>query len=249
LTKIDAIVQAGLPSDGPLYLAARARLLESLSVGRFKPGQILPAERILAEQFGISIGTLRKAVDTMVNEGLLVRQQGRGTFVAAHDRDRLLYYFFHVVNHNGTKAYPRTELKSFERSKANAESAEKLSIAKGDSVFQFRNAHDLQGRVVLIDEVEVCANRFTGLTQEKLTTRPSTIYRMYQDLFSVTVVRTSERLRAVSAPPDIAKLLSLDPDASVLMIRRVAFTYHDEPVEWRISYVNTAEHEYFSDIG
>jgi len=93
------------------------------------------------------------------------------------------------------------------------------------------------------------ANRFPGLTERQFAARPSTIYNLYQEAFGLSVVRTSERLRATLADADIAALLHVARGAPLLAIRRVAFSYNDDPVELRISLVNTAHHEYWSDIG
>ena len=110
----------GVPLAGPLYKDVKRQLMEALTRGEWKPGEAIPSERRLAERFGISIGTVRKAIDELVAENILIRQQGRGTFVATHNRDRLLFYFFHVVPEQGPKEYPEVELLSFARAKADA---------------------------------------------------------------------------------------------------------------------------------
>lgn len=246
---MDAVVKTGVRSAGPLYRATRARLLEALAAGTYHPGQALPPEKDLAARYGISIGTLRKAVDALVDEGILIRQQGRGTFVAQHDRDRLLYYFFHVVAHDGGKQYPVVELQAFSRGAATAEEAGKLGLEPGAPVLRVRNRLSLAGVPVMVDDIALSAARFPRLTEARVRGRPSTLYHLYQAAYGVTVVRTSERLRAVPAPPQVAALLGLRKGAPVLMIRRVALDYRGEPIEWRVSHVNTASHEYFSELG
>ncbi len=225
----------GLPNAGPLYKDVKRQLMEALTRAEWKPGEAIPSERRLADRFAISIGTVRKAVDELVAENILIRQQGRGTFVASHTRDRLLFYFFHIVPEQGPKEYPEVELLSFVRSKADRALAERLQIVTGDPVLRIRNALRLQ--------------RFPGLTEKRFRDRPSTIYNFYQDFYGVSVVRSSERLRAVGADPDVAALLAVAPGAPLLQIRRLALTYNDVPVEARVSHVNTARHEYFSDLG
>ena len=100
----------GVPLSVPLYKEIKRQLMDALTSGEWRPGQSIPSERRLSERFGISIGTLRKAIDELVAENILIRQQGRGTFVATHTRDRLLFYFFHVVPESGPKAYPEQRL-------------------------------------------------------------------------------------------------------------------------------------------
>ncbi len=242
--------RAGTRPSAPLYREMRARLLRALADGRYSPGEALPAERELAGEFGISIGTLRKAVDELVSEGILIRRQGLGTFVASHDRDRLLYYFFHLVAHDaGTKTYPTVTLHAFARGRASDEEADKLRVRPEAPVFRLRNRLSLGGAPVMVDDITVDAARFAGLTRARVRDRPSTLYQLYQQAFGQTVVRTSERLRAVAAPAEIAALLELPARAPALMIRRVALSYHGEPIEWRVSHANTNSHEYFSELG
>lgn len=239
----------GVQLDVPLYKDIKRQLMRSLTDGDWKPGEAIPAERRLAERFGSSIGTVRKAIDELVAENILIRQQGRGTFVASHTRDRLLFYFFHIVSESGPKAYPKVEFVSFARGKADKVEAEKLQIGVGDAVFRMRNRLSLDGTPIMLDDITVAAARFPGLTEALFRDRPSTIYHLYQEAFGVSVVRTSERLRAAVANAERAALLEIQPADPLLQIRRVAFAYNDDPVEYRVSLVNTAEHEYWAEIG
>ena len=111
----------------------KRRLTDALTRGVWKPGFAIPAERRLSQTFGISMGTLRKAIDELVAENILIRQQGRGTFVATHDRERELYYFLHVVPQRGARQYPDVQLESFARGKADRPMAEGLAIESGDA--------------------------------------------------------------------------------------------------------------------
>src|SRR6185437_14402764 len=129
----------GLPLAAPLYKSMKRRLTDALTRGDWKPGAAIPAERRLSERFGISVGTVRKAVDELVAENILIRQQGRGTFVATHNRDREVFYFFHVVPERGPREYPDVQLQSFGRGRADRTVAELLGIGPGDPVFRVRN--------------------------------------------------------------------------------------------------------------
>jgi GntR family transcriptional regulator len=185
----------------------------------------------------------------LVAENILIRQQGRGTFVASHTRDRLLFYFFHVVPESGEKVYPDVQFLSFAKAKADRPAAEKLGLAVGDPVFRIRNRLRLAGTPIIVDDITVPAVRFAGLTEARVRDRPSTIYNLYQEAFGISVVRTNERLRATLADGEFAALLDVARGAPLLQIRRVAQTYNDVPVEFRVSLVNTAHHEYWAEIG
>jgi len=239
----------GVPLDVPLYKDIKRQLMRSLTDGDWKPGEAIPAERRLAERFGSSIGTVRKAIDELVAENILIRQQGRGTFVATHNRDRLLFYYFHIVPESGPKAYPDVEFLAFGRGKADRIAAERLDIPVGDPVFRMRNRLGLGGQPIMVDDIVVPVARFPKLTEATFRNRPSTVYNLYQDAFGISVVRTSERLRATVADADTATVLEVAAGAPLLQIRRVAYTYNDLPVEFRVSLVNTAAHEYWAEIG
>jgi GntR family transcriptional regulator len=161
----------------------------------------------------------------------------------------MLFYFFHVVPEDGPKAYPDVELLAFTRGKADRAAAERLSIEPGEPVVRFRNRLRLAGRPIMVDDITLAAARFAGLTERQLRTRPSTLYNLYQDSFGISVVRTRERLRAVAADGDVGALLDIAAGTPLLQIRRVACGYHDEPVEYRVSHVSTAHHEYYAEIG
>jgi GntR family transcriptional regulator len=234
----------------PLYAQVRAVLAREIASGKYPPGSALPNERDLAQAHDVSIGTLRAAVDTLVSEGSLIRQQGKGTFVAQHDRDRLRFYFFHVVEHEGERThYPEVGLVQFVETKADAVIAAKLQVPRAAKVFHLRNLIRLDGAAVIVDDIWLDSTAFRGITEMMIRQRPSTLYQLYQEKFGRTVVRSLERLRASACAEGHARLLGIPTDAPVLQIRRQAVAYDGSPVEWRVSTVNTARHEYTSDLG
>jgi GntR family transcriptional regulator len=243
----DTLAAGGITTN-PLYKEVKLRLTRGLASGDWKPGEAIPSESRLAAQFNVSIGTIRKAIDELVAEQILVRQQGRGTFVATHTADRTLFYFFHIVAKDGSRELPVTQLLSFRAGKAAAEEQEALAIERAAPVFRIRNLLRLSGRPVLYDELTVAEKRFPGLTEEMFARRETTIYGMYQGQWGLNVVRISERLSAGAAPARAASELGIDTGSPVLMVKRIAYTYHDEPVEYRVSWVDTAHHEYLSDF-
>jgi len=228
----------------PLYRVAKRALLQAIEAGHCPAGSALPSETALAAAFGISIGTLRHAVDELVAEHILARRQGRGTYVATHDADRFLFQFFHVERSDGRREAPQVETLSFERTRLDDEAAAALSLKPGEPAIQIENRLSLQGRAVVHDRLTLPALLFKGLTEKRLRERPSTIYHLYQTGFGITVVRALERVRAVAADRTAARLLGIAPGAPVLQIRRTALTFNDKPVEYRVSTLHSAQHEY-----
>lgn len=241
-------LMAGAAADSPLYKEVKRLLTETIQSGEWKPGTAIPSERQLSGRFHVAVGTLRKAVDELVQERILIRQQGRGTFVAAHNRDRMMFHFFHIQREDGDKPTPDVETLSFKSARADEIEASRLGIATGDKVFRIQNVLRLAADPVIFDRVTIPQALFPGLTAAQFKNRPSTIYHLYQSVFGITVVRSAERLRAVRAETESAAILGVPKGAPLLEIRRVAMTFHDAPVEARTSLVNTEHHEYFSDL-
>jgi len=231
------------------YQEVKQKITEDLVRGRYLMGQALPAEKDLAQELDVSIGTLRKAVDELVAEGIVVRRQGRGTYVAEHDLKRLLYYFFHVVKHDADKKVnPRVELVSLTSAVATKEEANKLQIKEGAAVWRLVNCLYLEDKCVMIDQITLDKKRFQKLNRTDYMNREGSIYQLYQMKYGQTVVRSSERLRAGLANKQLAEWLGIKPNSPVLVIRRVALGIQDDPIEWRVSTLNTDEHEYFSEL-
>jgi GntR family transcriptional regulator len=238
------------PDSGsaPLYRLAKRALLAAIESGCYGAASALPNEAALARALGISIGTLRHAVDELVAERILVRRQGRGTFVATHTSERFVFQFFHVERSDGVREAPKVELLSFERGRLDDEAAAALARRPGDAAILVENRLSLQGRPVVFDRIALPAALFRGLTEKRLRERPSTIYHLYQTEFGITVVRATERVRAMGADRVVARVLGVAPGAAVLQVRRTALALSDKPVEYRISTLWTAQHDYVSTL-
>jgi GntR family transcriptional regulator len=230
----------------PLYREVKHKLMESLRGGEWKAGEMIPAEKRLCERYGVSVGTLRKAVDELTAENILIRHQGRGTFVASHSQDRYMFGFFHICPKTGHKEYPQVEFISMTREKADADAARRLGIGKGSKVLRIVNRLSLGGKPVIVDSIVLPERFFGGMTEEQIRDRRTTLYQLYQDSFDVAVLRTEERLDAEGANAEVAELLSIDQGTPLLHIVRRALSFRDEVVELRHSWVITTDHEYFA---
>jgi GntR family transcriptional regulator len=238
-----------LPAAGPLYLQVRQQILGAIAAGVWPADAAIPAEAALAAHFGVSIGTVRKAVDELVASQVLQRHQGRGTYVTQHNARRLMFHFFHIVGIDGRKDYPQVTTLEFHAARADVAAAALLKIAPSERVFRIRNRLSLSGRDAIVDDITLPAELFPGLTERVFTQRDNTIYHLYQSRFGINVLRTNERLRALPAPADIAAQLGVEPGAPLLRVQRLATTYRDRPVELRMSHVNTGLYEYENTFG
>lgn len=229
---------------GVLYKDVKNAILAALSEGEWKPAEAIPSERKLIERFGVSIGTLRKAIDELVAESILIRHQGRGTYVATHRQEDHFFRFFRIVRQDGYREYPTVRLVRFQRAKADKVEADALGLSIGDAVFRFTNLLSLEKTPVMLDDITVPAQRFKTLTEAHLRERPNTLYNFYQDDFGINIIRTEERMRATVADDEDADLMGIPAGTALLKILRLAYSYHDEPIEYRVSRLNTSHHEF-----
>jgi GntR family transcriptional regulator len=244
---MNRISLSGVPLGAPLYETVKRKIMDSLREGEWKPGEMIPSEKQLKERFGVSIGTIRKAVDTLVDEQILIRHQGRGTFVASHTQDRYVFGFFHVVGQDGTKRYPTVTLTGFESVRLDSDAAGRLGLRTGAKAFHLTNTLTIDGKPIIIDDILLPERHFPGLTEAVIRERGGTLYQLYQERFEVDVLRTEERLRACPADERLAALLAVPAGTALLHVIRRALSYADEAVELRHSYVLTEAHEYFAD--
>jgi GntR family transcriptional regulator len=231
-------------ADAPLYRLVKRALQRAIERGHYVAGATLPSETELALALGVSIGTLRHAVDELVAEHILVRRQGRGTFVATHNADRFLFQFFHVERSDGLREVPQVDLVAFERVRIEDEAAQAMGMKPGDAAIQIDNRLLLQGSAVIHDRLTLPAQLFKGLTEKRFRERPSTIYHLYQTEYGITVTRALERARAVAVDRNAARILGITAGMPVMQVRRTAFTFSDKPVEYRVSTISTTHHEY-----
>lgn len=241
-----SIPPASAPAPRPLYAQVRELMIGRMIQGVWKPGAVLPSEFQLAEEFGVSQGTVRKALDALAAEKLVIRRQGRGTFVAEHDAERALFHFFHLVGTDGSHQLPGAEVLSCRAGKASRDEAARLEMARGEPVIRVRRTRDLGGVPAIYETIAVPAARFPGLGDDGAL--PNTLYELYEGRFGVTIVRAEERLRAVEAPAEAAGFLGLAPGAPLLEIDRVAFALDGRPAEWRVSLCDTRHHYYLAEL-
>ena len=237
---------AAVLAPRPLYVQVRELMIGRMIQGVWKPGAVLPSEVQLAEEFGVSQGTVRKALDALAAENLVIRRQGRGTFVAEHDDERALFHFFHLVGEDGSRQLPGGSQLSCRAGKATRLEAERLDIGRGARVIRVRRTRDLAGASAIYESISVPAELFPDLGGDGVL--PNTLYELYESRYGVTIVRAEERLRAVEAPAEAAALLGLMPGAPLLETDRVAFALNGRPAEWRVSLCDTRYHHYLAEL-
>lgn len=235
----------------PLYRQIKDLLLQSLDRGEWKPGEIIPSEIDLAARFQVSQGTVRKAVDELAAEHLLLRRQGKGTFVATHHEARVRYRFLRLAaDDDSADEAGRAESRILEcrRLRAPVDIARALDLRAGESVLMIRRLLAMNHKPTVVDDIWLPGTVFKGLTLEQLTASKAPLYGLFESEFGVSMVRADEKLRAVAAAADIAELLNIAPGTPLLQVDRVSYTYGDRPVEVRCGRYLTEHYHYRNSL-
>lgn len=236
------------PTFSPLYQQIKALITQSLQSGEWKPGELIPSEVELANRFKVSQGTVRKAIDELAAENLVVRRQGKGTFVATHHEARAQFRFLRLMPDAGEPHSADNKILEVKRVRAPAEVARLLDIKSGDSVIFIKRVQAFDGAPTIVEELWLPGVIFKGLTAERLAEYKGPMYGLFETEFGTRMIRATEKIRAVSADQDTAELLNVAVASPLLSVERVSFTYGDKPVEVRRGLYLTDHHHYQNEL-
>lgn len=239
----------GSPTFSPLYRQIKDLLLESLRGGEWRPGEAIPSEIELAARFRVSQGTVRKAIDELALENLLVRRQGKGTFVATHGEPNVRFRFLRLSPDAGAPVPAERQLLDFRRVRASAEVARSLDLRNGDPVVGLTRLLCFTGEPVIHEEIFLPGTLFKALTASAITEHKGALYNLFETEFGTRMVRAEEKLKAVAADGERAEALGVSVGHPLLRVERIGYTYGDKPVEWRCSLYKTDHHFYRSELG
>ena len=236
------------PAFSPLYQQIKELITRSLQGGEWLPGQSIPSEMELAARFRVSQGTVRKAVDELATENLLVRRQGKGTFVATHAEERTVYRFLRLMSDAGGSPGLQRRLVSCRRQRVGADAARALGLKSGDPVVEIRRVLLAGDAAVVLDEILLPGALFKGLTADRLSAWKGPMYRLFEAEFGVRMIRAEEKIRAVAADESSARELGVAVGSPLLSVERLSFTYGDKPVELRRGLYRTEHHHYRNEL-
>lgn len=236
------------PTFSPLYQQIKTLITQSLQTGEWKPGELIPSEMELAGRFKVSQGTVRKAIDELAAENLVVRRQGKGTFVATHHEVRAEFRFLRLMPDFGEPHNPENRILDVRRLRAPAEVARLLEIKSGDPVIFIKRVQSFDGKPTILEELWLPGIPFKGLTAERLAEYKGPMYGLFETEFGTRMIRATEKVRAVVADDSIAALLDVVVGQPLLSVERVSFTYGDKPVEVRRGLYLTDAHHYQNEL-
>jgi GntR family transcriptional regulator len=241
--------QAGTsPTFSPLYQQIKALITQSLQSGEWKPGELIPSEVELAGRYKVSQGTVRKAIDELAAENLVVRRQGKGTFVATHNEARAHFRFLKLVPDEGVTQHPDHQYLEVKRIRAAAEVARLLDLKSGDAVVYIKRIRSVEGVPTILEELWLPGQLFKGLTAERLAEYKGPMYGLFESEFGTRMIRATEKIRAVAADAGAAEYLKVPEGTPLLCADRISFTYGDKAVELRRGLYLTAQHHYQNEL-
>ena len=244
------------PLFSPLYRQIAGLITRSLQASEWKPGEAIPSELDLAARYKVSQGTVRKAIDDLAATNLLVRRQGKGTFVATHAEETTQFRFLRLAPDSAPGAPKAGEREALSRrfldcrrQRAPAEVARAIGLHGGEAALQVRRLLYFRGQPVVLDDIWLPAALFKGLTSSRLSAYQGTMYGLFEAEFGVRMLRAEEQIRAVAADAAAAELLQVAVGAPLLSVERVSYTYDDRPVELRRGLYDTRSHHYRNELG
>jgi len=239
-----SLISEPIASFSPLYEQIKAMILASLQASEWLPGDAIPSEMELAARYAVSQGTVRKAIDELAAQNLLIRRQGKGTFVATHQEEDFQYRFLRLEPDSGEKLHLKNQFLACENIPSDPYIARLLKIKPGDSIIRIDRIQSSAGRPIAFEEIWLPEARFKGLNLEMLNAWPGPMYAFYESEYATHMVRAEEKIKAVLAGSDLAKYLQISEGAAFLSVERVAFTYGNKPVEIRHARYDTNGQHY-----
>lgn len=226
----------------PLYVQLREALVARIANGEWKSGSALPNEIALAREFGLSPGTVRKALDWLVAAGIIVRQQGRGTFVT--EQTSTLRYE-RLCRPDGRVLAMDASPAEVEMGKPLARERERLGLASDDDVFRLKRTRSADKTLVMVEQIAVPAGLFPMLAGKRTVAYDlAKLAKEGQYLLGAA----SEWVSAGPLPGDIAPLLNATPGEIVVVLERVIVALSGTPLELRTAWCKLGDHHYRSII-
>lgn len=230
----------------PLYAQVKQLLVQRLIDKTWTPGMGLPSENQLAAELKVSQGTVRKALDEMAAEKLVVRRQGRGTFVSEHTQEQALFHFFRLVGLDDQGQLPESEVLSAKNVAANKLEMQRLGLNAGDRVTRIVRLRKLDEKPVIYEVLSVPLTLIPNLAKKQPL--PNSLYTLYQRDYGLSVLKAVERVKAVSAAAEEVEHLNVEAGTPLLEIERTASSLDGRAIELRVSRCHTDQHRYMVEL-
>lgn len=228
----------------PLYRQVYQLLVRRLADNYWASSEAIPSESALASELSVSAGTVRKAIDQLVEEHLLVRKQGKGTFVTSYSNEEYLNRFFRLRASNGDTVIHVTKLLSSERRIPTAIDRSHLRMGKSEKIVVLTRLRYLNGTPTVVEVTVQSLALFPDIDKEEAL--PECLYSLYQKKYGITIASIREMLFAEGASKDFAKILNIKAGTPILIAKRSIIDVAGNVVALTNSYCNTDGFAYSS---
>ena len=229
----------------PLYLQVRDIMIERIGKAEWKPGTAIPNEVELAREFGLSTGTIRKALDHLEAERAVTRKQGRGTYVTDQSSDALVSRFWRIGGADGKPLAADANTIEFAEASASEEERRRLHLGPNDQVYRIHGVCLNRGLAFMVEDASLPSALFPGLLEKKdVAHRIGAIAQRY----GILLGRAEERISIGTVPATIATRLCVAPNTPVLRLDRLLLTLDGRPLEWRIAHCHLPGGFYLAEM-
>ena len=236
------------PVFSPLYQQIKALLLQNLEQGEWNAGEMIPSETELAVRYKVSQGTVRKAIDELTAEKLLVRRQGRGTFVATHQEPINRFRFLRMQKNDGEAFQTFSRVLSVDFAVPPAEVRERLQLPENQQATVISRLLSFGDEPAVFEHIWLPEEIFSNVSMEKLLNYRGGLYGWFEAEYNVRMIRAVEHLSAQLASIEVAQRLSVPTNSPLLYIERVSYTYAEQPVEVRLGWYSTQHYHYRNEL-
>ncbi|WP_191237241.1 GntR family transcriptional regulator [Cobetia marina] len=238
----------GSDSRLPLYQRLRDEFLLQIAEGHWVPGTPIPTEAEMTREYEVAIGTVRKAIDTLVQDGILDRQQGRGTFVRRPEFTRSLSRFFRQVDQQGNTCIPESDILSLESEPASQHVRQALALKARARVIHLERVRRIDGKPLFHERIWLPEERFAALLDTPKDVLGDLLYPAYEALCGQLIAHAQETLSVGIADALTSAMLGIPVETPVMVIDRIATGFDGTPLELRRSYGIASDFRYQIDI-
>jgi len=232
----------------PLYQQLRDELAGKIKEQVWQPGQIMPSETELKNTYQVAVGTVRKAIEALIAEGLVERSHGKGTFVRKPRFDNSLFRFFRFESADGQRRVPTSHIVQRRKIASSAYIAAALRLKTGAPVIELLRLRLVDEQPVLAENIYLCAQRFQVLLDLAVEDFGDLLYPLYEEKCGQIIASAQEVLTVESVTEAQAKLLGLSVNTPVVVIERLALGSDGTPLEWRQSRGAASKFRYSAEI-
>ncbi|WP_061128283.1 GntR family transcriptional regulator [Caballeronia catudaia] len=232
----------------PRYQLIRDDIVRRIAEGQWAPGQAIPTESDLCTAYEVSIGTLRKAIDLLVAEGVLTRTQGKGTFVRRPRFDSSLFRFFRFKSADGDPVQPTGKILDRKVLKPSEAIRAALQMKASETSIRLSRVRLIDSEPVLREEIWLPRHRFGALVTLPLDEFGDLMYPLYERACRQIVASAKETLTVEEATSEDAAALRVNVGSPIIVVQRVALDFAGTPIEWRTTRGAATGFQYQVDI-